>query len=178
MTKEFFEHLLRDFAPLFHQRSVKKGALLHRENEICLKLYFVGEGLLRSFYHVDGRDVTAHFAFQYGIIGAIDSILKNKPSRYNIEAIETSKLFVINYIELEDYLMRNPQFEKLARKVTQYLYLDLVERVEGMTFLTASDKYNHLIARYPDITNKVSLGHIATYLGISQETLSRVRSGQ
>lgn len=153
-----------------------KGVLLHQATEICYNLFLVQAGALRSFYYVDGRDVTAHFALEFGVVGAADSIIKNKPSRYYIETLESSQVYVLDYREMESFLDHNPHLERLARKFTQFLYIDLVERLEGMTFLSAKDKYNHLLSRYPDIIQRVSLGHIASYLGITQETLSRVRA--
>ncbi len=149
--------------------------LLHRANRTCYDIFLVQSGALRSFYLLDGKDVTAHFALEYGMVGAADSIIRNKPSRYNIETLEQSEVYVLDYTEMEAFLDQNPHLERLARKFTQLLYIDLVERLEGMTFLTAKERYDHLIARYPNIAQSVNLGHIASYLGITQETLSRVR---
>ena len=151
--------------------------MLHRAADISYNLYLVQSGILRSYYYVDGKDVTAHFALEYGIIGAADSIIKNKPSRYFIESLENSRVYILDYRGMESFLDQHPHLERLARKFSQSLYIDLVERLEGMTFLSAKEKYNHLLTRYPGITQRAGLGHIASYLGITQETLSRVRAG-
>ncbi|MGK7395714.1 MAG: Crp/Fnr family transcriptional regulator [Candidatus Cyclobacteriaceae bacterium M3_2C_046] len=176
--QELFEDVIHHFAPLLHSRQLDKGKLLHQASEISYNLFLVQSGALRSFYYVDGKDLTAHFAFEYGVIGAADSIIKGKPSRYYIETLEPSQVFVLDYREMEAFLDQHPQLERLARKFSQHLYIDLVERFEGMVFLSARDKYMHMLQRYPGITQRVSLGHIASYLGISQETLSRARSIQ
>lgn len=173
--KELFLEVLANFSPILTQKHFKKGKLLHKENTVCYDLYLVKAGVLRSFYYVDGKDVTSHFAMEYGVVGAADSIIKGKKSIYNIEALERSEVYVLDYLEMESFLDRNPNLERLARKFTQLIYINLVERLEGMTFLSAKDRYEKLIFRYPGITQKVSLGHIASYLGITQETLSRVR---
>ncbi|NQZ75195.1 MAG: Crp/Fnr family transcriptional regulator [Ekhidna sp.] len=140
------------------------------------KIFLVKEGVLRSYYLADGKDITAHFAMEFGLIGAVDSIIKGKKSRYFIEALENSKVYCLNNSELETYLDNHPKLERIARQISQALYMDLVERLEGLSFLTAKEKYKHLLNRYPNIDQRVNLGHIASYLGISQETLSRVRS--
>jgi len=174
-VKEIFQEVLRCFAPILKSNNFEKGKLLHQAGNISFDLYLVKSGALRSFYYVDGRDVTAHFALEYGVVGAADSIIRGKKSRYNIEVLEDSLVVLLNYQELESFLDQNPSLERLARKFTQMIYMDLVERMEGMTFLSAKDRYDHLTARYPDITQRVSLGHIASFLGITPETLSRVR---
>lgn len=174
--EELFQEVLTHFSPILKLNHFEKGRLLHQENKISTELYLVHSGALRSFYYVEGKDVTSHFALDYGVIGAADSIIRKKRSRYNIETLEHSEVFVLNYDDLESFLDENPKLERLARQFTQLIYIDLVERIEGMTFLSARERYAHLMARSPDITQRVSLGHIASYLGITQETLSRVRA--
>lgn len=172
--KELFEEVI-DKLPILTLKQVEKGQILHREDTICLKIFLVKKGVLRSFYFVNEKDITAHFAMDYGIIGAADSTIKQKKSRYNIEALEPSEVYVLDYIQMESYLTEHPELEKLARKFTELIYMDLVERMEGMLFLSARERYENLVARYPDLIGRVNLGHVASYLGITQETLSRVR---
>lgn len=174
--EELFQEVLTHFSPILTLNHFEKGQLLHQANDISLELYLVRSGALRSFYYVEGKDVTSHFALDHGVVGAADSIIRKKRSRYNIEALENSEVFVLNYNDLDPFLDENPKLERLARQLTQLIYMDLVERIEGMTFLSARERYAHLMARSPDITQRVSLGHIASYLGITQETLSRVRA--
>ena len=173
--KDQFLEAVANLSPILTATHVEKGERLHEENATCYDLFLVEAGVLRSFYFVDGKDVTAHFAMEYGIIGAADSIVRGKKSRYNIEALERSDVYVLDYREMESFLDRHPHLERSARRLTQLIYIDLVERLEGMTFLSAKDRYEHLMQRYPGITQRVNLGHIASYLGITQETLSRVR---
>jgi CRP-like cAMP-binding protein len=176
--QELFNQVILHFSTILSGNRVRKGELLQQENTLSYRLYFVKKGALRSFYLVDGRDVTAHFAFENGIVGAADSIIRGKKSRYAIEALEDSELYVMDYRKMEQLLASNPALERWARLVSQHLYIELVERLEGMIFLPASERYHQLISRYPNLDQKVNLGHIASYLGISQETLSRVRSGK
>lgn len=173
---DLFEEILEQFAPISRPASYEKGALLHQVNTTCYNLFLVKTGALRSFYYLEGRDISAHFALEYGIVGAADSIIRGTKSRYAIEAMEPSAVVVLDYRALESYLDQNPQLERLARQFTQYLYIDIVERLEDRTFCTARERYDKLLKRHPDITQRVSLGHIASYLGITQETLSRVRA--
>ena len=166
---------IHTFQELITPEVYAKGELIHRQDETSKSLYIVESGLLRSFYIKDGKDITAHFAKEYTIIGAVDSIVRNKKSIYNIEALENSRVLKINNLELEGYLEEHPTFERIARQISQEIYFDLVERMEGLTFLTAKERYDHLLSKHPNIVHRVNLGHISSYLGITQETLSRVR---
>lgn len=139
-------------------------------------MYFVKFGVVRAFYHRDGKDVTAHIAIDQGAITAIDSFIQRKPSRYNIESLEDSTLIVLNYRELTQFLLENPQHERTARVFLEKIYIDLAERIESLLFHTAQERYEKLVKQNPSIVQRVNLGHIASYLGISQETLSRVRA--
>ncbi len=175
-TTDLFSQVQKHFAPILSHHELKKGILLHKEGELGLQLFFVKKGVLRSFYYLNGKDITSHFAFENGIIGAADSIIRGEKSRYNIEVLEDSQVSAIDYKKMEAFLEVNPHLERLARLFSQYLYIDLVERIEELTFLTAAEKYRRLTKRFPHIDQRVNLGHIASYLGLSQETLSRVRA--
>lgn len=173
--KELFQKIIEEFSTILNQNHFEKGTVLHQENKVCNTLFLVKSGVLRAYYFVDGKDVTAHFALEYNAITAPDSFIGRKRSRYTIEVLEDAEVFVVNHANLEVYLEDNPHLERLARKFTEAIYIELLERLEAMVFLSASEKYAKLIKNKPSIIQRVSLGHIASYLGITQETLSRVR---
>ena len=167
---------IHSFGEILTTKHYVQGEMLHRAGDTCNKIFLVKRGVLRSFYNIEGRDVTAHFALDYGIIGAVDSLIKGAKSRYSLEALEDSEVYLVENEVMEQYLNEHPQLERLARQISQALYMDLVERLEGMTFLSAKERYQHLLSRYPNLEQRVNLGYIASYLGITQETLSRVRA--
>ncbi len=174
--KALFTIIEDRFSPIITYQQVEKGEILQHCNSINYNLYLVKAGALRSFYFQDGRDLTSHFALEYGIVGAADSIIKGKKSRYAIEALEKSDILIMDFRIMEEFLTSNQDLERVVRACSMYLYIDLVERLEGLTLLSAEEKYNQLLERYPKIDQRVNLGHIASFLGMSQETLSRVRS--
>ncbi|MEK6481936.1 Crp/Fnr family transcriptional regulator [Catalinimonas sp. 4WD22] len=153
-----------------------KGFMLHRQQTVCKHIYFVTKGVIRSFYLKDGKDITAHFAIDMGVISAADSFIFNRPSRYNLEVLEDTTVYTMTRNELENYLEQHPHYEHTARLFVEELYMDLVDRVEMLMFYSAQERYEALVLQSPDIVQRVSLGHIASYLGITQETLSRVRA--
>jgi CRP-like cAMP-binding protein len=169
------KQIIISFDEILYPERLRKGEVVHQSNTKGNKIFIVKSGLLRSYYYHNGIDVTAYFAPRNHLIGAVDSLLKKKQSIYTIEALEDSEILIMDYNQMESFIGLNPTYERMARQVTQFLYLDLVERFEGMMFLTAKERYDHLMIRYPNITQQVNLGHIASYLGITQETLSRIR---
>ena len=174
--KAIIEEVLNHFSGVLTEEHYPRGYLLHREQTICKHIYFVTSGAIRSFYLKDGKDITAHFAIDLGVISAADSFIFNRPSRYNLEVLEDSTVFRMSRQEMENFLEQHPRYEHTARLFVEELYMDLVDRVEILMFYSAQERYEALIAQNPDIIQRVSLGHIASFLGITQETLSRVRA--
>jgi len=175
-VEDIYERLKSAFGEIMEYTEFKAGAKLNTTGSICTKIYFVEQGALRAFYYFKGNDVTAHFATNRGSITAPDGFIKNTPSKYCLEALTDSKVFIIQKSILEQYLKRYPEFERVARHYTEKVYMEMLERVESMVFLTARERYHKLLENHPGLDQKVNLGHIASYLGITQETLSRVRN--
>jgi len=174
-VKDFRQEITENFAPVLIERNFRKGEIIHNAGKVCPHLFLVNSGILRAFYFKDGKDITAHFAFAHEAITAPDSFILEKPSKYNLEALEDSRVFCVNNNDLENYLAQHPHLEKLARKFTQAIYLELLERIESLVFLSARERYQNLFQRNPELVLGVNLGYIASYLGITQETLSRIR---
>ncbi|HKK40624.1 MAG TPA: Crp/Fnr family transcriptional regulator [Cryomorphaceae bacterium] len=175
-VKDFRLQIAENFAPILVEKYFQKGETIHSADRVCPYLFLVNEGVLRAFYFKDGKDITAHFAFTGEAITAPDSFILEKPSKYHIEALEDSRVFCVNNADLENYLDDNPHLEKLTRKFTQAIYLELLERIESLVFLSAKERYELLLKRNRNLLLSVNLGHIASYLGITQETLSRIRA--
>lgn len=167
--------MLVDFQSIMKQQSYKKNEVLHAEGTICNHLFIVETGIARSFYFKDGKDITAHFAVEQGTITAIDSFIQRKKSRYTIEALEDSTVISISHEEMHDLLSRKPQYEKYTRLFLEQIYVDLAERIEDLLFHSAKERYSKLVESAPDLLQRVNLKHIASFIGITQETLSRIR---
>lgn len=168
-------HILADFQAIMHTATYPKGHLLHKENQICNHLYIIQKGIARSFYHKDGKDITAHFALESGTITAIDSFIQRKRSRYNIEVLEEAEIIAIAHKDLQALIEKNPTYEKFIRLYLEQIYIDLAERIEDLLFHTAKERYDKLTSENPSLLQRVNLQHIASFIGVTQETLSRVR---
>jgi len=156
-------------------REIPGGTILLRNGEICRHFHFLACGMVRVFYYKDGKEITAWFAAKGAIASAIDSLFTGAPSIYNIEVIEDAKVFSLQYDKLEPVFSAHPIVERLGRLLVTHNYLLLDERMKMFAFCTAEERYEILIKQFPNILNIVKLGHIASYLGITQEHLSRIR---
>lgn len=157
-------------------RRLPSGTILLFNGEVCNEFHFLASGLARVFYLKDGKDVTAWFAAEGGIASAIDSLFSGKPSMYNIELLEDSDIYSLQYRRLEPVFDEYPTVERLGRLIVTNNYLLLDERVKFFAFCTSEERYERLLQQLPDVFNRIKLGHIASYLGITQEHLSRIRS--
>ena len=168
--------LYEDFSKIMVIGDYPKHHFLHKENTICNHLFIIQQGLARAFYHKDGQDVTAHFALEGTSITAIDSLIQRKKSRYNLELLEDSTVISISRDDLDDLLSEKPQYEKQIRLYMEQIYIDLAERIEDIIFHNARERYNKIMDKTPELIQRVNLRYIASYLGITQETLSRIRA--
>lgn len=168
--------LISDYQKVLVPLTFPKNHLLHIEDKVCEHSYLIEKGAARIYHFKDGKDITSHFAFEGEAITAIDSLLQRKKSKYNIELLEDSTLFSVSYEKMEMLYQKSIIHERFGRLFLQQVYVDLVERIEDIQFHTAQERYDNLLIKQPHIIQRVALKHIASYLGITQETLSRIRA--
>ena len=106
----------------------------------------------------------------------MDSFFQQTPSLYYLEVLEDSILYSISKKEIDKLFDKYPKMEKLGRLVSTEMLTRVVNKLNAIQFQTARERYDYMLAEFPDIAYQVSLGHIASYLGMTQETLSRIRS--
>lgn len=154
----------------------EKGKVLSKQNNYNRKIYFVDEGLLRSFYQENDKDITANFYSEGKMSANIDTLFKNQPSRYSIEAIEKSVITSCNFDQLEKLCAVSLTAANFSRYILGNLMTQMSNRITSLQLMTAKEKYIQLMDENPNIILRAPLRMIASYLGISQETLSRIRS--
>ncbi|MGB3466452.1 MAG: Crp/Fnr family transcriptional regulator [Cyclobacteriaceae bacterium] len=155
---------------------IAKDEFLLREGNVCRRLYFVEEGVVRAFHYKDGREVTGWFGFDSDLVTSFHSFIDQQPGREFIQALENCTLWSIGRDQLYDIYNQYPEVERLGRITCEQYYIRLEDRFVNAHFKTATERYHNLISQYPHIIQRVPLGFIASYLGISQETLSRIRA--
>lgn len=153
----------------------KKQYLLHQE-EVCKYTAFVQKGVLRSFMIDDkGNEHIIQFAFEGWWINDMYSFLTSEPSTYNIDVLEEAEVLLLTKSANEALLETLPKMERYFRILSQNALIAMQKRVLGSLSNTAEEKYIKLLSTYPDILQSVPQHMIASYLGVTPETLSRVR---
>lgn len=155
--------------------TVKKNTDLQPIGHTCKTIYFINKGVARIYYFKDGIDITESFAFEGSIIARVESLFTGKPSRKAIQVLEDAEIVSIGAPKLFKLYDKYPEIERLFRLVFESAYVDTVHRIEGMQFHTAEERYNALIKEAPDVLKRVPLKYVASYLGITQVSLSRIR---
>jgi CRP/FNR family transcriptional regulator, anaerobic regulatory protein len=158
------------------QKDYKKGKIILKEGEICKHLYFIKNGFARGFISQNGKDITSWFAFENDVATPLYSFVTRKPGFESIEILEDSTFYAISYENIQQLYRQFPEFNLIGRIVTEKYYIELMTRTMSFQFQSAKERYLQLIANQPQLLHRASLGHIASYLGISQETLSRIRT--
>ena len=154
----------------------QKGELVLDANYISKKSYFINKGILRTYFIKDGREISEYFSGINEWVNSPKSFMQSKKDIYYIDAIENTEAYCINVDDLV-YLFDNfPEMERYARLSMGTVFGHFMERITSMRFTSAKEKYNHFKNTYSKIYHRIPLGMVASYLGITQETLSRIRA--
>ena len=170
------EELAKRLQEISTERVIEKGKFLHKPNRICENTYFIKSGLLRIFYKKDEKEITDNFSAENEWITSIYSFMKNVPDNCYIEALERSEVIAINILQLEKCFEDFPEMERFGRILISNYFVQQSERIISMQFHTAKEKYQFFCKTSKNKLLRVPLGMLASHLGITQETLSRVRA--
>ena len=164
-------------AQVLIRKELEKGEMLLNEGQISRHMVFVGKGMLRQFYYKNGKDVTEHFSYEGCILMCIESLLKQEPTHLMAEALEPAVVYMLPYDVLQKLLEQSKEINAFYRKVLEYSLIVSHIKAESWRFETARERYNLLLHHHPEIINRAPFSPIASYLLMTPETLSRVRSG-
>jgi CRP-like cAMP-binding protein len=152
------------------------GAFILKEGQVCNKACMVINGLARSYYINEGKDITSRFMDEGFIITSWISYYTQKPGNECIETLEDTKLGCIDYKDIQNLYVNFPEFNVIGRRQVEYAFFLAEQRTQMLRKHTAEEKYKFFFDNHSSLFQRVPLKHIATYLGINEETLSRVRS--
>lgn len=161
---------------VLEQKVFSKNEHLLTEGKRCRHLYFLERGALRGYYNLEGKEVTHWFAFSPEFVTSFHSFITEQPAVESIQLLEGSVLWSVSKEALTQLMNEHHDIERLVRIVYETYYIRLEERFVNAQFKTAAERYQNLLAQAPHIPERVPLGYVASYLGISPETLSRIRS--
>ena len=157
------------------KRHYAKHAFLLHEGDLCQHLYFVESGILRGMTYRDEQEATVWFGLAEQLATSFYSFISRQPSPESIRAMTNVTVVAIRYHELEAWYDRFPEAQRLGRKLTERYFIWLEQRSLSMQLESARQKYEHLLRTEPEVVLQVPFTYIASYLGITRETLSRIR---
>lgn len=160
----------------FVVKDIKKGDYVLREGQICDRITYISTGLFRTFHIKNGNEINTCFCMENSITSSLESLVNQTVSKEYIQAIEDATIVSLSHKNLMKLYQFNPKWESLSRLLTEKECARLSERIDTLSFETAKEKYLHLLKNQPKIIQRVAIQHIASYIGVSRETLSRIRS--
>ena len=164
-----------DIKKLALRESIEKGYEILAEGKTCKRIYFIEEGTIRTFFFLKGKDITHWVYPNNSMVTSWYSYIMGSPSSEYLEATEDSVIISLSYDDWQFLFNKHPELERFMRNIMETQIATLDDFYKGYYFLSAKEKYELLINNYPSIVQRANLGHIASMLGISQETLSRIR---
>jgi len=161
----------------FHTKSVKRKTILQQVGSISSEFYFIVKGGLRVYFLTNqGKEKTRHISLENSIIVALSSFIQQKPSLDIIESLEDTELLVINHTDFYNLVKTNVKWAEFYKIVLETAYINQTKHLEiGLTH-SASERFEEIITNNPHYINRLSNKILASYLDISQETLSRLKS--
>ena len=170
--------ILEDVLRYFQHLEYPKNHFLLKPGKPCKHIWFMTKGAVRYYYtNEQGKEMNTWFSMDRQVIADTSSLVKKEPSQESIQLLEDSEMYSIEYTALQTLIQKHHAFSLWYVKLVESHYIAQIEdRLTDLQFLDAKQRYQKLLSVYPDITNRISLGNIASYLNITQETLSRIRA--
>ena len=172
--------LEEDFVPIaafFKPFTFKVNQFLLREGEVCQHNYFVTKGSFRMFHvNAEGQELTRYFAFENKFGTNLTSLIEGSPSIENLQAIEPLEVLRISKTDFFELVESNPDLNKIYRNILENAYITSQKRIYDLQGMTALDRLRWLLGQYPLILTRIPSRMIASYLGITPFTLSRLKS--
>lgn len=159
------------------QVSLKKGDKIVIQGQVSNKLYFVVSGIYRAYKIDDAKEITSYFNYENRnpFVASFVSLLTQKPSKEIVECIESGELLSIYYSDWLELYKKSNQINTFGRIMAEYNYVLAMERIESLQYYKAKDRYLSFMELYPNLLNMIPHHYIASYIGVTPESLSRIR---
>lgn len=153
-----------------------KGQMILSEGEICKHVYYIERGLIRQFYFKNGKQITEHLGEDRSIFMCIESLFREEPTKLQVEALEPTWVYALPKQKLEQVALHNVNIQILYRKILEESLITSQVHADLVRFETAQARYKRMCNLSPQVILRAPLVYIASYLQMTPETLSRVRS--
>ncbi len=157
------------------RQTFKKKDLVLDADTVCKSSFFIEKGIMRLFFLKDGKEITEFFCSENEWMNSPKSFMLQIPDQYYIDVVEDTIAWQLNVADLVYLFEHFPEMEKYARMDMGSTFGYIMERLASIRFTTAAEKYQHFLTTYSDMYHRIPLGMVASYVGIAQETLSRLR---
>jgi CRP-like cAMP-binding protein len=171
------ENLRQELLKRVQLHSFKRNEVIQPADKVCKRTYLVKKGLLRIYFSKDDKIITDGFAAENEWMTSAYSFMRAVADQYEIATIEPTQAYSLSLEDLMYLFEHFHEMERFGRIVMSMQFIQQSERLSSIRFTTPKEKYEHFCNTYKYILGRVPLGMIASYLGITQETLSRVRAG-
>ena len=159
----------------FVEREISRKTVLISAGMIAREVYFVVEGCLRLYYEKEGNDRSAFFFTDGSFAGAYDSFVTQTPSPHFVETLEPCRVLVLSFHTLQRLYEQVPAANELVRKVMEHRFVELHQLFTAFILDSPEERYQQLLIHHPDLLQRIPQHHLATYLGITPISLSRIR---
>lgn len=162
----------------FRKKQLKKKEYFLKQGEVCRYIGFISSGYVRLFYLLDDTDKTKDFNTEGYFCGSYASFITDSPSHFNVVAMEDVEMFLINKEDLMTLTDKYMAWQKFLRIAMQGMFIAKENREAAFLTLSPEHRYNNLMITRPDWINRIPLKYLASYLGLTAETISRIRAGK
>ncbi len=156
-------------------KKISKKDFYIKKGEVCKDVSFINKGAFRAYYVVGGKEITSYFSFENDYVTDYESFLLKKPSLQYIQAIEDTELLVLHYDKMQELYGTSSNAERYGRLVAESLFVMVYQEKNEFVLYNPEERYTHLLSQRPDLFQRVPQIYIASLLGITPETLSRIR---
>lgn len=163
------------FAESFVYRSVPKKFRLVSVGDVSREAYFINKGATRLFFEKEGEEISANFMFENNFVASLESFLLQVPSRQAIDTLEDCELLVLSKQRLEELIRKQPQFNLFSKAIAETAFIMLQRRASSFILDSAEERYMNMLQQRPEILERVPQHMIASYLGVTPVSLSRIR---
>lgn len=172
LSKEAEEDLL----PRLKSKSFKKGQVINKEGQVCKNLFFIDKGLVKHYYYHKDRVFILRFFSETNFFSVLDSFINQTPAEFITVALEDTETTAIDHADFVDLCREHHSFETFSRKLYSMAALANLKRIKEMFDSDATELYKEFVKENHHLVQRISLGDTASYIGVSQVTLSRIRA--
>ncbi len=165
------------FLAITQSKRLNKGAYFLTNDKICQYSAYVEKGILRHFFiDAKGNEKITQFSMAGEFVSNCESYIQQKPSAYNIQAISTCEIVVFKNADLQELSGSNPTFDKIGKRITTQILSDYKEHLMLLLHYSPEEKYKYILDNKPQWVLYISVTHLSQFLGLTRETVSRLRS--